>query len=349
MQGSRPQTPDMRIISWPRRLMVQTIIVVALLALPHPAAADPGVSTTNSWPLAGSIRVIRDFDPPELRWGKGHRGVDLAARIGDPVLAAAGGSVTFAGPVAGRGVVVVSQGATRTTYEPVSTLVAVGTDVSPGTMIGRLTGGSHCRAEPCLHWGLRRGDTYLDPLGLAPRATGQVRLVGQAERAVAQQAAAERAAAAYAAADTATVAMATMSGFVGPTGDHGFSPPVPGGITSAFGMRLHPVRHVWKLHDGTDFGARCGTPIRAPYAGRVASAYFNTGYGNRLLLDHGQVDGRQVVTGYNHATHYVVGVGEAVGQGQVIGYVGSTGYSTGCHLHLMVWLDGGLTNPMVWW
>jgi hypothetical protein len=76
MQGSRPQTPDMHIISWPRRLMVQTIIAVALLALPHPAAADPGVSTTNSWPLAGSIRVIKDFDPPELRWGKGHRGVD---------------------------------------------------------------------------------------------------------------------------------------------------------------------------------------------------------------------------------------------------------------------------------
>ncbi|GAA1437873.1 hypothetical protein GCM10009616_40400 [Microlunatus lacustris] len=133
-----------------------------------------------------------------------------------------------------------------------------------------------------------------------------------------------------------------------PTASQGFSHPVSAPITSPFGNRFHPVLHVWKLHDGTDFGAGCGTPIRAPHAGRVAERYFNSGYGNRLMIDHGLVSGRYVTTGYNHATHYTVSVGQQVSKGQVIGYVGTTGYSTGCHLHLMVWVDGGLTNPMTW-
>ena len=68
---------------------------------------------------------------------------------------------------------------------------------------------------------------------------------------------------------------------------HGFSFPVPARITSPFGMRFHPVLRYWKLHDGTDFGAACGTPIRAPRAGRVAERYYNAGYGNRLMIDHG--------------------------------------------------------------
>ena len=102
---------------------------------------------------------------------------------------------------------------------------------------------------------------------------------------------------------------------------------------------------IWKLHDGTDYGAACGSPIRAPQAGRVSAAYFNAGYGNRLMIDHGVIDGRHVITGFNHATGYVVDVGQRVARGQVIGHVGSTGFSTGCHLHLMLWLDGGLSNP----
>ena len=130
---------------------------------------------------------------------------------------------------------------------------------------------------------------------------------------------------------------------------HGFSYPVSAPITSPFGMRFHPVLHYWKLHDGTDFGAGCGTAIRAPYPGRVAERYYNAGYGNRLMIDHGNVDGRYVTTGYNHAIRYTVSVGQHVSKGQVIGYVGTTGFSTGCHLHLMIWLDGGLTNPMTWY
>ncbi|MDX6322720.1 MAG: hypothetical protein QOF52_2578 [Propionibacteriaceae bacterium] len=129
---------------------------------------------------------------------------------------------------------------------------------------------------------------------------------------------------------------------------HGFSYPVNAPITSSYGMRFHPVLHYWKLHDGTDFGAACGAPIRAPYAGRVSEQYYNAGYGNRLMIDHGVVDGRYVTTGYNHAIRYTVGVGQHVSKGEVIGYVGTTGYSTGCHLHLMVWLDGGMRNPMTW-
>ncbi len=130
---------------------------------------------------------------------------------------------------------------------------------------------------------------------------------------------------------------------------HGFSYPVSAPITSPYGMRFHPVLHYWKLHDGTDFGAGCGTAIRAPYPGRVAERYYNGGYGNRLMIDHGRVGGRYVTTGYNHAIRYTVSVGQHVSQGQVIGYVGTTGFSTGCHLHLMVWLDGSVANPMTWY
>lgn len=129
----------------------------------------------------------------------------------------------------------------------------------------------------------------------------------------------------------------------------GFLRPVDGRLSSSYGMRLHPVLGYWKLHDGTDFAASCGTPIRAAYAGTVSDKYYNAGYGNRLMIDHGRVDGDYVTTGYNHATRYVVGVGDHVARGQVIGYVGTTGYSTGCHLHLMVWENGSKVNPMTKW
>jgi murein DD-endopeptidase MepM/ murein hydrolase activator NlpD len=129
---------------------------------------------------------------------------------------------------------------------------------------------------------------------------------------------------------------------------HGFMYPVSAPITSPYGMRFHPILHYWKLHDGTDFGAGCGTAIRAAYGGRVAERYYNAGYGNRLMIDHGRVDGKYVTTGYNHAVRYIVRVGQHVKQGQVIGYVGETGYATGCHLHLMVWLNGRMVNPMTW-
>ncbi|MGA4668656.1 peptidoglycan DD-metalloendopeptidase family protein [Propionibacteriaceae bacterium Y1923] len=126
----------------------------------------------------------------------------------------------------------------------------------------------------------------------------------------------------------------------------GFIYPSGAVITSSYGQRFHPILRYWKLHDGTDFGASCGTPIKAAAAGVVEERYFNAGYGNRLIIDHGSVNGRYVTTSYNHATHYIVSVGQRVRQGQTIGYVGSTGYSTGCHLHFMAWVNGSLVNPM---
>jgi murein DD-endopeptidase MepM/ murein hydrolase activator NlpD len=184
--------------------------------------------------------------------------------------------------------------------------------------------------------------------------------IAQAKAAAAKKAAAERAAAArerarHAKSHRSRTSHSSSSGSShrsshssSASASHGFSFPVSAPITSPFGMRFHPVLHYWKLHDGTDFGAGCGTPIRAPYPGRVAERYYNAGYGNRLMIDHGYVDGRYVTTGYNHAISYTVHVGEHVHAGEIIGYVGTTGFSTGCHLHLMVWLDGRVVNPMTW-
>lgn len=112
--------------------------------------------------------VLRGFDPPALPFGPGHRGVDLAARAGQPVLAPGPGVVAFAGLVAGRGVVSVDHaGGLRTTYEPVTARRAVGEPVAAGAVLGLVSPGpGHCLPRTCVHWGLRRGETYLDPLGL---------------------------------------------------------------------------------------------------------------------------------------------------------------------------------------
>jgi murein DD-endopeptidase MepM/ murein hydrolase activator NlpD len=124
--------------------------------------------------------------------------------------------------------------------------------------------------------------------------------------------------------------------------------PVDTYITSHYGMRLHPIYRRWRLHDGTDFGARCGTPVRAAAGGRVIGRYYNVGYGNRVIISHGYLRGVSVTTTYNHLSRYRVRVGQRVRKGQVIGLVGTTGYSTGCHLHFMVFRNGRTVNPMSW-
>jgi murein DD-endopeptidase MepM/ murein hydrolase activator NlpD len=118
------------------------------------------------WPLSGPPEVVRAFDPPPVPWGRGHRGVDLAGVAGEPVLTAGAGVVAFAGMVAGRGVVSVDHaGGLRTTYEPVSPTVRVGDVVGLGAPLGTLDAGHPgCPTTACLHWGLRRGDVYLNPL-----------------------------------------------------------------------------------------------------------------------------------------------------------------------------------------
>lgn len=144
-----------------------------------PPAAAPGRDPDDryGWPLPGRPAVVRGFDPPPQRFGRGHRGVDLAGVAGLPVLAAAAGSVRFAGPVAGRPVVSIQHdGRLRTTYEPVLPVVSPGDRVTAGQRIGTLQAGHpECGARACLHWGLLRGDEYLDPLQLL--ATGPLRLL----------------------------------------------------------------------------------------------------------------------------------------------------------------------------
>ena len=122
--------------------------------------------------------------------------------------------------------------------------------------------------------------------------------------------------------------------------------PVNSYITSSYGMRLHPIYHRWTLHDGTDFGAGCGTPIHAAAAGTVIARYYNSGYGNRVIIDNGWHAGAGIGTAYNHLSRYSTYVGQRVQRGDVIGYVGTTGYSTGCHLHFMVFRNGATVNPM---
>lgn len=124
--------------------------------------------------------------------------------------------------------------------------------------------------------------------------------------------------------------------------------PVPGPVTSPYGMRRHPITGEYKLHDGTDFSASCSTPVKAATAGEVVRTAALTGYGNQVALDHGRVSGVNLATSYNHLSQFAVSPGERVNRGQVVGYVGSTGYSTGCHLHFMVYENGNTVDPMKW-
>ena len=128
----------------------------------------------------------------------------------------------------------------------------------------------------------------------------------------------------------------------------GFIRPVAAAPGSAFGLRFHPILRTWRLHGGTDYGAACGTPLYAAQAGRVEQARSQGGFGNYTIIDHGVVDGRSVMTGYAHQSQMAVSAGEFVAQGQLIGRVGTTGLSTGCHLHLQVYVDGAVANPLSW-
>jgi murein DD-endopeptidase MepM/ murein hydrolase activator NlpD len=170
-------------------LTVSTAAVAAGVLVAAPALADggsgsgvrpmaPAAAVGYAWPLAPPVRAVRGFDPPATPFGPGHLGVDLAARQGEPVLAAADGRVTFAGPVAGRGVVVLAHpDGVSTEYEPVAPEVAAGDDAARGATIGSVSGGHPgCPVASCLHWGARRGGNYIDPLDLlAP--LGPVRLL----------------------------------------------------------------------------------------------------------------------------------------------------------------------------
>jgi hypothetical protein len=159
--------------------------LLALLSAgaPTPTAAS-AAAYAGPWryPLDGPPQLVRPFAPPPLGqpWLPGNRGADLAATAGQVARAAGAGVVSFAGPLAGRGVVVVIHGPLRTTYEPVAASVRVGDSVRLGEPLGRVQPDpSPCAPQVCLHWGLLRGRVYLDPMSLLrwPARDGPVRLL----------------------------------------------------------------------------------------------------------------------------------------------------------------------------
>jgi murein DD-endopeptidase MepM/ murein hydrolase activator NlpD len=288
----------------------RAVVLSLLLLLLAPAArADEGVW---QWPL-GDRRVSGGFDLPDQPYGAGHRGIDLPGAVGDAVRAVAPGRVTFAGTVAGVGVVTVDHGGERSTYQPVRASVRRGDAVEAGDLLGRLVGrGSHC-ASACLHLGRLQGDDYLDPLERLDH-TARFRLV-----------------------DPDGPPPHPPAG-----GDGSLRRPVGGPVTSPFGMRVHPITGERKLHDGTDFGAACGTPVHAAASGVVVGVPSDRAYGNRVVVRH---DGG-LETSYNHLSRQSVHIGQRVTPRTTVGRVGQTGLATGCHLHFMVRRGGRPTDPM---
>ncbi len=180
LQTIRRTTPPL-----PRRLPLLpllALLAVCWLIVVAPAATGAGPTPARDpapvggWPLHPRPAVVARFDAPDTPYGPGHRGVDLLGRPGQPVRTALPGRVRFSGQVAGRAVVVVGHGPTRTTYQPVVGSLAVGTRVRTGDVIGHLVPrGSHCFPRSCLHWGWRDDSTYFDPLLLV--GLGPVRLL----------------------------------------------------------------------------------------------------------------------------------------------------------------------------
>ncbi|MDO4783544.1 MAG: peptidoglycan DD-metalloendopeptidase family protein [Propionibacteriaceae bacterium] len=299
-----------------------TIAIAALMLISGTASANANNIPDLIPPVPGA--PTRGFSVGERNWDRGHRGVDLAAEVGTPVRAAASGTVRYAGSLAGRGVVSLEHGAWRTTYEPLVPNVSAGASVRAGDVIGHLVAGHPgCSAPACLHWGLTNGEAYRDPLSHV--RTTPVRLL-----------------------PTGTAIPATP-----PRPTHGrqgslLTWPAQGNAGSPFGMRLHPILGYWRMHWGVDIGAACGTPLYAAGNGKVSARRYSDGYGHYLAIDLGTVNGARLVVGYAHAQHYIVSVGDSVTAGQVVGYVGTTGLSTGCHLHLELSENGRKVDPMTW-
>ena len=177
-------------------------------------------------------------------------------------------------------------------------------------LANRRTAGGESQAGPLLYAGLERNDERSLQL-VAWTVGGRVAWIDAA------------------AADQAQAASAMMW-------------PVNARITSSFGMRVHPILRFARMHRGIDFGASWGTPIHAAADGQVSRAGWAGGYGRQVRIAHGE----GMATSYSHMSRMVVEPGTFVRQGQLIGYVGSSGLSTGPHLHYEVLRHGHAVNPM---
>jgi len=315
-----------------RPLDLAVLVVVASLALfgtPSAWARDtPQSADGRVWPVDGG--VLRRFDPPDQRWNSGHRGLDLVGTAGQSVLASASGQVSWVGVIDGVASVSVSHpDGLRTTYQPVTATVSTGSTVIAGDPIGRL-GEGHCFPGDCLHLGLKRGDGYLDPLPwlLSGSPVGEVRLLPTQATVTPLNI-------------PSTPLSVRMAQGVG-------SLPVNGTVTSGFGWRHHPVLGIDGFHGGVDIGSACLSPVHSPWPGTVISVASNSAAGNKVVIDHGMVGGRTVQTSYHHLADTGRGlsvVGQRVMTGQVVGLVGTTGLSTGCHLHFAASVDGAPADP----
>lgn len=125
-----------------------------------------------------------------------------------------------------------------------------------------------------------------------------------------------------------------------------FTWPTKGGVASGFGMRKHPILGSMRLHNGADIGGACGNPIYATQSGTVTRANFSRSAGNNVRIDHGRIKDKNVETAYLHMSKYAVSAGQSVTKGDVIGYVGTTGLSTACHLHLALYENGKGADPV---
>lgn len=275
-----------------------------------PAGATPQARVP---PVPGS--VLRGFSPGEFDWSPGHRGVDLAAGSDAPVRAAWSGVVAWVGVIDQVPMVSVDHpDGTRTTHQPVIAVVSPGQRVHTGEVIGRLTG-THCAPDSCLHWGVRRGERYLDPLLWLGTDVSRVRLLP-------------------ASATPRTTPPAVRGALL--------EAPVAGPITSGFDMRTNPISGRSEFHDGVDIGAPCGAVVTLRARGIVIRAGTVGGYGLRVEVDH--LDGR--VTSYSHLSRIDVVAGQHLAPGTPLGLVGTTGYSTGCHLHYSLVRDQTPVDPL---
>ena len=135
-----------------------------------PAGAHTRVASHRGfvWPLAPRPTVLRPYEQPRTPWSSGHRGVDLSTTVGQVVVSAGDGVVSFSGVIAGRGVITVRHsGGLRTTYEPVDQRLLAGAVVHRGDPIGTISSAAgHCAPITCLHWGAIAGQLCRDPLSL---------------------------------------------------------------------------------------------------------------------------------------------------------------------------------------